>query len=193
MRSILIVDDDSEWADTTIEYLNAHGFDAKTIQNSEEALIEIKDKFYDVLVIDYDLISGGVGSLPTGLHVIRKIREFNVVVPIILTSGKLEHIPDNDQIYLEAIKLGIVDFFQKGPGAASLLSLVNKNEIRFDDIFKAFVLWYEGLSNKNNPIIVSSSGESFSAKNIIEEIKKGTDFGKSIKEKLATFSLEVLN
>ena len=52
LKSILLLDDDIELADTLKELLESHNFVVKTVKNGVEGLREIMDFDYDVIICD---------------------------------------------------------------------------------------------------------------------------------------------
>ena len=192
MKKILILDDDKEWAGDIKEYFESKDYCVDYESDPNKCLQMIRSNFYEILIIDYKLLDG-FSDFDTGLKVINEIRKFDKLVPIILISGQIEKAPSVEEIFEQAIHLGILDYFKKGPGASALLEIVRKNGIRQDDIFRAFVKWFTEAEDKDKEIIISSTGEKYTPEKIISEIREGTEFGKRIKEKLAEFSLEALN
>lgn len=193
MNHILILDDDREWSFDTKTSLEKRGFIVDYEEEVIKALEMIKNNFYDILVIDYQLLNGDP-DFEDGIKVIEKIRVFDKYVPIILASGKISDSDDGGEIFQEALDLGVAGYFKKGPGAQKLLEEIN-NAINFrtDEVYKTFVKRYKMAENKDLEIIIDSEGNSYSLRDIINEIRKGSSVGLKFKEGLSEFSLKVLN
>lgn len=193
MTKILMIDDDEEWATETIEYLTSESKEVILKLNSVDGLESFNQNFFDVLIVDYKLLNGN-GSKDTGIDLITKIRSIDKFIPIILCSGQLEKSGDVEKILIDSIRLGIADYFNKSKSAKELDIVINKcRDIKTDSIISAYEKWYTSCQDKDTPIIVNSSGEKYSPKRIIAEIRQGTILGIELRNDLAEFALEVLN
>ena len=108
-RSILIVEDDEEQRKLAAEYFKGKGYDVWTADSVKEVLKIAKGRF-DVVLTDYHLPDG------TGKDVAKAIRENNSETPIMLWSGKLALLSE-DEISavnpVRAFKKGIVGLLEK--------------------------------------------------------------------------------
>ncbi|MBI4850829.1 MAG: response regulator transcription factor [Acidobacteria bacterium] len=99
--SILVVDDEMQILRAMRASLSANGYEVRTAKNGEEALVEIRKKAPDLVVLDL------VMSDISGLEVCRRIREFSKT-PIIILSAK-----GADQDKINALDLGADDYVTK--------------------------------------------------------------------------------
>lgn len=99
--SILVVDDEMQILRAMRASLSANGYEVRTAKNGEEALVEIRKKAPDLVVLDL------VMSDISGLEVCRRIREFSKI-PIIILSAK-----GADQDKINALDLGADDYVTK--------------------------------------------------------------------------------
>ncbi len=96
-KSILIAEDSKEIAEELSELLNLENY-ISTVAFSGESVLDIlkSKKLFDLFIIDKKL--PGI----SGLEVIEKIRELDLLVPIILASGS---IPSDEEKILRELKI----------------------------------------------------------------------------------------
>ncbi len=99
---ILIVDDD-DLVQKTMQFTFSDS-DVTSAETGEEALKLIKAQGFNVLFLDIRL----KGKL-TGVDVLKKAREIDPLLPIIMMSGL-----DDDEIQRQCLELGAVDYLVKG-------------------------------------------------------------------------------
>ena len=193
MTRVMIIDDDEEWSEDIAEYLTSEGLEVIIKTKSDDGVELVKHDFFDVLIIDCKLLNGTT-SKDNGIDVISKIRANDLFIPIILCSGQLERSANMDQVLIDSIKLGIVEYFSKSKSASELQNVIQKCvDFKTDGILSTYEKWYQNCPDKETPIIVNSNGDKYSPKLIIEEIRKGTPFGIELRRGLADFALEALN
>lgn len=90
---ILVVDDDPEMLEITVLLLNHQGYLVTPASSSKEAITKIKENpdGFNALLTDY--------SMPfiNGIELAKFIKELSVDIPVILYTGKIDHI-DETQI-----------------------------------------------------------------------------------------------
>ena len=82
-QNILIVDDDKDICLTLSKILNSKGFQVTTANNSDAAISEIKGSSIDLVLLDVWL----EGSKKDGLELLKIIKNYNPITPVILISG----------------------------------------------------------------------------------------------------------
>lgn len=194
MRTLILIDDDKDWSLDIKEFLELKNYKVDHFEKPEQGLEKIKSNIYDILIIDYKLLNG-VKELDNGIKVLNKVREFDKLLPVILVSGQIEKSAgDVEDVYLGAIHLGIADYFKKAPGAKALYEMVKKVELeKTDSTYETFKRWFNNTSDKNKELFYSTKGDQFTIRKIVDEVRKGTEFGKEIKDQLNEFSLNLLN
>lgn len=103
--NVLIIDDQHFAFATTkliLQKVEHQKYNIEWIDNSEEALDEMKRQKHDVFLVDYNLDS------QTGLELIAKAHNEGVEVPAILLTGMREY-----EVDVEAMKSGAVDYLDK--------------------------------------------------------------------------------
>ena len=115
-KPILIVDDEKNIRLTIAKALEGFGVDIGEADSGEEALSQIKEGDYGVIILDLKL-PGGMD----GIEVLRRVRETRPDIQVIMISayGTVDSA-------VEAMKLGAVDFMQKPFAAAEIRELVAK-------------------------------------------------------------------
>jgi CheY-like chemotaxis protein len=193
MTRVMIIDDDKKWSEDIAEYLRSEGLEVIIKTKSSEGIELIKQDFFDVLIIDYELTNGDANK-DNGIDLITKIRAQDQFIPIVLCSGQLEKQADLDRILINSINLGIAEYFNKSKSARELQRIIKKCEdFKTDTILSTYETWYKSCTDKETPIIVNSAGEKYNPKRIIDEIRNGTPLGVQLRKDLAEFSLKVLN
>ena len=80
---ILLVDDEVDLTTTLVERLDIRGFEATAVQTGDEALEEIRNGSYDVVVLDIKLKG------EDGVDVMKKIRSIRANLPVVLLTGHM--------------------------------------------------------------------------------------------------------
>lgn len=114
MASVLIIEDDSTFAQIIEGFLSKNNFKVTTVSNVAKALKLIAHEDFQLLLIDYRLPDG------TGIDVLNHRRETGLVVPaIIMTSF-------NDvRTAVRSIQLGASDYITKPINPDELLMVIN--------------------------------------------------------------------
>lgn len=99
---ILIVDDDHELLDLLSDFFSRHDFEVDTAASSPEALTLLREKRYDIIILDLYLGRGDLGS-----EVCQKIRKTTDIPIIMLTSVK------NDDEKITSFRAGIDNYVTK--------------------------------------------------------------------------------
>ena len=123
MGQILIVDDDHEHAFLTAEKLKEKlKIDVKQVLTAEECLDCVESENFDLLLLDL--------ALPkmNGLELMRRLREKETGVPVIMVTGQ-----GSEKIAVEAMKLGARDYLIKNDAFWMALPLVVKRVLTEED------------------------------------------------------------
>lgn len=116
---ILHVEDDSEFAEMTKEFLEAEAkmFEVRTETSPSEALEVVAAEDIDCIVSDYNMPEA------TGIELLEDIRVDYPELPFILYTGR-----GSEEIASEAISKGVTDYLQKDLGADQYTVLANRIE-----------------------------------------------------------------
>jgi len=113
--SVLIVDDEKNIRLTLFHTLESLELEIETAMNGEEALSKMKEKLYNIILLDLKMPG------MDGMEVLRQVRRIypNIRVIIISAHGTVESA-------VEALKLGAVDFIEKPFVPKEIRELVSK-------------------------------------------------------------------
>jgi DNA-binding NtrC family response regulator len=108
MGKLIYFVDDDKMILNLLEYTfkNRDNYDVKTFQNGEECLTAMSEK-PALIVLDHFFISNNT-RLSKGLEILKKIREIDSTVPVIMLSGER-----SENIIDEYVKNGINKFIIK--------------------------------------------------------------------------------
>jgi DNA-binding NtrC family response regulator len=112
---LLFVDDEEELVSTVVERLELRGIDAVGVTSGDEALQELHEGSFDVVVIDVKM--PGIG----GLDVLRTISRLHPEIKVILMTG---HGSAKDSEI--GRRLGAVAYLQKPVDLEDLLTTVEQ-------------------------------------------------------------------
>jgi DNA-binding NtrC family response regulator len=111
--NVLLVDDEEKFLDVLSKRLGTRGIDADTDTSGEEALIKIRDKNVDVIILD--VMMPGIG----GIETLKRIRKENPEVQIIMLTGQ-----GTIDKAINAMKEGAIDFLEKPADIEKLLEKI---------------------------------------------------------------------
>ena len=100
--SVLVVDDEKEFADVLAERLQIKGYQAEACYSGPEALEKIRDGEIDIVLLDL------VMPVMDGLAVLNEIKKIKPVVEVVMLSGKAT--PENA---IEELKQGAFEHLDK--------------------------------------------------------------------------------
>lgn len=124
---ILWVDDEIELLRSHIIFLNEKGYQVETVSNGEDALSEVKEKSYDLILLDE--MMPGLG----GLETLARIKEINPDIPVVMVTKSEE-----ESLMNEAIGSKISDYLIK-PVVPSQILLVCKKFLEGKKISSEYV------------------------------------------------------
>ena len=111
--NVLLVDDEEKFLDVLSRRLGTRGLDAVTATSGEEALVKIKNKNFDAIILD--IMMPGIG----GIETLKRIRKENPEVQIIMLTGR-----GSVDKAVEAMKEGAIDFLEKPADIEKLLEKI---------------------------------------------------------------------
>ena len=100
--SVLIVDDEKEFADVLAERLQIKGYRAQACYSGREALERIRDDGVDVVVLDL------VMPEMDGINVLNEIKKFKAQIEVVMLSGKATRVDA-----IEGIERGAFEHLDK--------------------------------------------------------------------------------
>jgi len=102
MARVLVVDDEPDSVELLQEFLNSKGYEVVTASNGEEALRKVKEERPHLVLLDVRMPG------MNGLDVLRKVRQFDQEVGVIMVTAVNE-----EDTGREALKLGAFDYIVK--------------------------------------------------------------------------------
>ena len=131
--NVLIVDDEEDFLETIIKRLNKRQVDASGARSGEEALELLKEKTFDVVILDIKM-PGGMD----GIEALREIKKIQPLAEVILLTGHA-----SVETSIEGMKLGAFDYLLKpahfGELTAKLESARKRKDEQAERIRKAEV------------------------------------------------------
>ena len=138
--NVLIVDDEEDFLETIIKRLNKRQVDASGARSGEEALELLKEKTFDVIILDVKM-PGGMD----GIEALRKIKKIQPLAEVLLLTGHA-----SVETSIEGMKLGAFDYLLKPIKLDDLLNKIaqaiekkdtHDNKIRSAQIKKLLRYW----------------------------------------------------
>jgi len=99
---VLIVDDEVDLSGTLVERLEIRSFDAVAVQTGKQALQQVQDNEFDVIVLDIKLKG------EDGVDVMKQIKQIKQNLPVILLTGHM-----SKEANEEGLKAGAIDYIIK--------------------------------------------------------------------------------
>lgn len=167
--NILIVEDDLSMANLFTKVLESNDLNATAISSGEEALQLLQATSYDLLLLDINLEG------MDGFEVIKKLRQDNNLIPVIIVSGRSD---DFDAVY--GLNIGADDYIVKpinpitlGAKIKALIRRNKQNQPASDTIITAGPFMYDTAAlhfYKNGQEIALSSKENALMRLFMENI-----------------------
>lgn len=114
---ILLIDDEKDIRFAVHEILKENNFFVREADTVEKALLEIKKKMPDLVILDVLLDEKN----RDGIHILKFIKSIDADLPVIMISGHA-----NIQIAVDSIKHGAFEFLEKPFNKDRLLNFVNR-------------------------------------------------------------------
>ena len=100
---VLVVDDEPVFLDTLVNRLNKRNIDTTGARSGEEALGLIKEKLFDVVILDVKM-PGGMDGIDT----LREIKKIQPLAEVLLLTGHA-----SVETSIEGMKIGAFDYLLK--------------------------------------------------------------------------------
>lgn len=154
MKKILIIEDDQSISELQKDYLEVAGFEVEVCSNGLEGLEVLRQKNYDLLILD--IMLPGMD----GLEILRKIKD-EKDIPVLLVSAKKEEI---DKI--KGLSLGADDYITKPFSPGEMVARVKANIVNYERLRLKF---RDDLKGSNNLIIRGLKVEKDARRVFIQE------------------------
>ena len=156
-QNILIVDDDKDICITLSKILTSKGFQVTVANNSDAAMNVIKSTSIDLVLLDVWL----EGSKKDGLELLKIIKNYNPITPVILISGHA-----NVEMAVKSIKQGAFYFIEK-PFKSEKLFLIIDRAIENAFLKNKYEIYKENIEDSDEII-----GNTVVINNLKKKIKQ---------------------
>jgi len=138
--NVLIVDDEEDFLETIIKRLNKRQVDASGARSGEEALKLLKEKTFDVVILDIKM-PGGMD----GIEALREMKKIQPLAEVILLTGHA-----SVETSIKGMRLGAFDYLLKPVKLDDLLKKIaqaiekkdtHDNKVRSAQIKKLLRYW----------------------------------------------------
>lgn len=125
---VLVVDDEIDFLETIVKRLEKKGLDTVGVTSGEDAVMKIKEKHFDVILLDIKM-PGGMDGLDT----LREIKSRQPLAEVILLTGH-----GSVESSVEGMKMGAFDYVLK--------------PARFEELCEKIAQAYMKKSDQDNKI-----------------------------------------
>jgi hypothetical protein len=191
---IIIIDDNFDMFDPLVVELRENFPEANVsvINNPEEGLnFVLKNLSKKIIVLlDYNFKTGQ----PKGRDVLLKIREkTSLVYVILMTAKQFSTIPHEELVdFVNNDTLAVV---QNTVDTSEILKIVSKAEqqlsVRVDCILEQWISNHSD-DEQNEPYLTTTSGKTYTLKDILTEIRQQTEFGKDMERNIMMLAVDLL-
>jgi DNA-binding NtrC family response regulator len=112
---VLLVDDEKDFIESLAERLQLRDFDVSTALNGDDAFNLIREKEFDVIVLDVKMPG------KSGIDTLKEIKNINQLSQVIMLTGHA-----TVESAIQGMKLGAYDYIMKPTVTEDLINLINK-------------------------------------------------------------------
>jgi DNA-binding NtrC family response regulator len=192
--NIIVIDDNLKETAPLLVQLKLNFKNAKIIlkKTAKEGLQYVLDNLNSkmIVLLDYDL---GANE-PNGTEVFTKIREKTSLLYVIIITAKLiDDIPNSELVtYINKDALAVID---KTISLADRIDYVKKAvhllDVKVDCLLEQWITSHSE-DEQNEPYLTTTSGQTYTLKDILTEIRQSTDFGKKMERKILLLAIDLL-
>lgn len=114
--SIMVVDDEVDFLETVVKRLEKRNIDTIGVSSGEEALKKMKEKRFDVVILDIKM-PGGMD----GIQTLREMKKIQPLVEVILLTGHA-----SVETSIDGMKLGAFDYILKPVKLEDLMTKIGE-------------------------------------------------------------------
>ena len=191
--NIVVIDDHLKETDPLLVHLKLNFKEANIIlkTNAQEGLSYVLDNLNNkmIVLLDYDL-----GVNETATRIFTEIRKKTSLLYVIIITAKLINDINRDELvtYINQDALAIVD---KTVSVDERMSVIEKAihslDVRVDCILEQWIA-NQSEDEQNEPYLTTNSGQTYTLKNILTQIRQGTEFGKRMERKILLLAVDLL-
>jgi len=192
--NIIVIDDNLKETDPLLVQLKLDFKEATVILKTsakdglDYILTNLNSKM--IVLLDYDL---GANE-PNGTELFMKIREKTSLLYVIIVTAKLVDEISRSELmtYINKDALAIVDkTVSLTDKIAVVKNAVHSLDVRIDCVLEQWIANHTE-DEQNEPYLTTSTGQIYTLKDILNKIRQGTDFGKSMERKILLLAVDLL-
>jgi len=191
---IILIDDNIKKTSSFIVELQLNFKEANIIlkENAKEGLDYILNNLNNrmIVLLDYDL---GVGE-PNGTELFLRIREKTALLyVIIITTKHIDLIPKNDLVtYINKDALAVIDKTISLEEKIKIIkNAIHSLDVKVDCVLEQWI-FNHSEDEQNAPYLTTSSGKKYTLKDILQQIRQQTDFGKKMERNIMMLAVDLL-
>jgi hypothetical protein len=192
---IIIIDDDPEMESRPLYEELVEKYSKENViwkENPDDGLSYIKNNLTrkTIIILDYDF-----GSKENGLKLFQKIQGESALIYIILNTAKsIDEIPNDElKAFINNHLMALVD--KADGGYEKTLFEVDKAisylNNRVDCILEEWILRHEFFT-REKPYIKDEKGNNISLNDVLNEIRKDTEFGRKMSRNIISTAISLL-
>lgn len=151
-KKILIIDDNHDVRLSAGFLLGHHGVRVLEADSPVTGLAQIRQQLPDLILLDLNF-SLDTTSGEEGLYCLRKIRELDDTLPVIVITAWA-----NTELVVKALKTGATDFIEKPWDNQRLLQVINQ-ALRLSQLEQQSLRWQQQAAERNAPIELITHSE----------------------------------
>ena len=184
---IIIIENDLEENAPLIIKLKQTYHNVLLFDNPEDGIEYIQNHLNQKNIVLLDILFPS--NEPDGHEVLKRIREKSYLIPIILWSA----VDESNETFSDFINLRAFKFIKKTTLVADIISAIKEAEIELDTSLEgALEEWIELHGQRDEPILVTSSGKEYSLNDILKEVRMQTEFGAGFEKRLLKLTIDLL-
>jgi hypothetical protein len=160
--------------------------------NAQDGLMYVLNNLNSkmIVLLDYDLGA----NAPNGTEIFTKIREKTSLLYVIIITAKLiDDIPNKELVtYINRDALAIIDKTVSLEDKMNFVrNAVHALAVRVDCVLEQWI-YNHSEDEQNAPYLTTTSGEKYTLKDILQQIRQQTEFGKKIERNIMMLAVDLL-
>ena len=184
---IIVIDNDFQEDDPLIVKLRQSYNNVHLFGNPEDGIGYIESNLNQKNIVLLDILFPS--NEPDGHEILRKIRDISYLIPVIIWSGLVE----SNETFSDFINLKTFKFIKKNTPFTDIISAIKEAELELETSLEgALEEWIELHGQRDEPILVTSSGKEYSLNDILKEVRMQTEFGAGFEKRLLKLTIDLL-
>ena len=192
--NIIVIDDNLKETDPLLVQLKLNFKEAKIllIRNAKDGLDYVINNLNSkmIVLLDYDL---GANE-PKGIEIFTKIREKTSLLYVIIITAKFIDTITREEL-VTCINKDVLAFIDKTISLEDKIKVVQKAvhalDAKIDSVLEQWILNHSEYE-QNAPYLTTTSGEKYTLKDVLQQIRQQTDFGKKMERNVLMLAIDLL-